>query len=499
MRSSRRWLIALPLAVLAVTVLVRAARFTPRQVALVPAEPFEPLPGSVERLSGAVRIPTVSPSDAAQRSPAAFLALHAYLAQAFPRFHAEARREVVGRDALLYTWMGTDGGLRPILLMGHMDVVPVEAAGNAGWSYPPFSGAIAEGYVWGRGTLDDKGTVLGLLEACETLLAHGFRPRRTVILSFGADEEVGGTEGAARIVALLRSREVRPQLVLDEGGSVVTGAVPGVSAPVALVGIAEKGYVSVELAVGAEGGHSSMPPRHTAAGVLARAVTRLEEHPFPGGVRGATAALFDAIGREMSFGRRVLFANRWLFDPLIERQLAGSPVTDAALRTTTAVTMLEGSPKDNVLPSRARAVVNFRILPGESVAGVLERVRRVVRDPRVQVRRLGFAVEPSPISPVNDPIWAQLEGTIHQVYSDAVVAPYLVLGGTDSRYFHDLTPNVYRFAAMRLVVADLARIHGINERISAVGYLEGVRFLAQLIRNTAGGQPSGASSSEVRR
>ncbi len=479
-------LVALALAAVAGVIVARAAAFSPRTAAVPRAAAFEPLPGAVERLAGAIRIPTVSPADGLQRDSAAFARLHVYLVDSFPGAHSAASREVVGDGALLYTWKGSDPALPPVVLMGHMDVVPVETDTESDWTHPPFSGAIADGYVWGRGTLDDKLTVVGLLEASEALLEAGFRPRRTVILAFGADEEAGGLEGAARIAGLLRARGVRPRLVLDEGGAVIAGAIPGIEAPVALVGIAEKGYLSVEISVRAEGGHSSMPPRHTAAGVLARAITRLEENPFPGGVRGATAALFETIGPEMSFGRRVVFANRWLFDPLIERQLAASPATDAALRTTTAVTVLEGSPKDNVLPARARAVVNFRILPGDSVSGVLERVRRVIDDPRVEIRPDASAVEPSPVSSIDDEAWVKLQETIRQTYPDALVAPYLVLGATDSRYFRDLTPNVYRFAAMRIDTADLTRIHGMNERLSVAAYLEGVCFLAQLIRNTAG-------------
>lgn len=484
----KRLLIALGIviALVAVAVVVRAARFTPHRTPVATAATLEPLPGAVDRLAAAIRIPSVSPADSTQRDSTAFRAMHAHLAQSFPRVHATLRREVVGRDALLYTWRGTDTTLPPLVLMGHIDVVPVEPGTEQRWTHPPFSGAIADGYVWGRGALDDKSTVLGVLEASEALLVQGFAPRRTVYLAFGADEELGGERGAALIAKLLRSRGVRPHFVVDEGGAVIAGVAPGVSAPVALVGIAEKGFASVELIVRAEGGHSSMPPRSTAAGVLARAITRLEENPFPGGIRGAAAQQFDVLGREMSFGRRVIFANRWLFDPVIERQLTTSPATDAMLRTTTAVTMLEGSPKDNVLPSQARAVVNFRILPGDSVAGVVDRVRRIVDNPRVEVRPLAFTTEPSLVSPTNDAAWALLERSIRQVYGDAVVAPYLVLGGTDSRYFRELTPNVYRFAAVRIEVADLPRIHGTNERISVASYLEGVRFLAQLLRNVAG-------------
>ena len=475
----------LALVALAAVLLVRAARFAPREVRVPAAATFTPLAGAPERLAGAVRIPTVSPADSTQRDSAAFRALHTYLAGAYPRVHAAARVEGVGQDALLFTWPGSDPALRPIVLMGHLDVVPVEPGTEAQWTRPPFSGAIADGFVWGRGTLDDKSTVLGVLEAVEGLLAGGFRPRRTVILAFGADEEVGGERGAVPIAALLRARGVSPELVLDEGGLVVEDAVPGLTAPAALIGVAEKGFASVELTVRGAGGHSSMPPRHTAAGVLARAVTRLEANPFPGEVRGATALLFDAVGREMGFGRRVVFANRWLFDPLIERQLAAAPRTDATLRTTTAVTMLEGGPKDNVLPSRARAVVNFRILPGDSVAGVLAHVRRVVDDTTVQVRLTGTTVEPSPVSPARGHVWEQLERSVRQAYPDAVVAPFLVLGATDARWMRGLTTNVYRFSGMRIDASDLSRVHGTNERIAVDAYLEGIRFFALLIRNTA--------------
>lgn len=229
-----------------------------------------------------------------------------------------------------------------------------------------------------------------------------------------------------------------------------------------------------------------MPPRATAAGILSRAVVRLEDNPFPSGVRGAVAEQLDALGREMSFGSRMVFANRWLFDPLIRRQLARAPSTDATIRTTTAVTMLEGSPKDNVLPTRARAVVNLRILPGDNVAGVVERVRRVVDDDRVEVRPLGIVIEPSPLSPTTDSAWTILERSIRQVYRDAVIVPYLVVGATDSRHFRGLTPNVYRFAAARIEADDLRRPHGTDERISIESYLEGIRFLTQLVRNVAG-------------
>lgn len=477
--------IVLLVVALGLLVVVRAVQFKPRTVSVPAGEPFTPLAGAPERLASAVQIATVSPADTLTRDRAAFSAFHVFLATSFPRVHLTMERENIGRDALLFTWRGTDSTLAPVVLMGHMDVVPVAPGTDSLWKHGAFSGDIADGFIWGRGTLDDKGTVLGVLEACEALITSGFKPSRTIILSFGADEEAGGQSGARLIAERLESRGIKPLFVLDEGGTVVKGAIGGIAKPVALIGIAEKGYLTVELKARAEGGHSSMPPKHTAAGSLALAITKLEEHPMRASIGPTTAKLFDAIGREMSIGRRIAFANRFLFDPLIERQLASTPSTDATLRTTTAVTMLEGSPKDNVLPSQAKAAVNFRILPGDSVKGVIAHVRDVIGDRNIEVTPQEPQVEPSPISSTSDSAWAIVDRTVRQSYPDAVVTPYLVLGATDSRYMRRMTPNVYRFSGARLEKEDLERIHGTNERVSVAGYLEGIKFLAQLIRNAA--------------
>lgn len=470
---------------LAAVLVIRTARFTSRQLPSEPATAPQALPGAPERLAAALRIPTVSPADPAQRRPEAFAAFHAHLLQSFPRVHAALRREAVGRDALLYTWPGADPALPPIVLMGHMDVVPVEPGTERAWTHPPFSGRIAGGFIWGRGSMDNKNNVLGLLEAAEALLAGGFRPRRTVLFAFGADEEASGREGAARIAALLKARNVRPELVLDEGGLISQGVVPGLSGLVALVGIAEKGYLSVELSARSPGGHSSMPPPRTTVGRIGRAVAALEENPLPARTGGVMAQFLAHVGPEMPFGMRLVFANRWLFDPLIKRQLSASTSANATIRTTTAPTMLEGSPKENVLAAQARAVVNFRLLPGDSAAGVLGHVRRTVDDPEVQVRAIGKADEPSPVSRTDSPAWHALQRTIRQVYPEATVAPYLVVAATDARYFHSLSPNVYRFMPNLARSEDLARMHGTNERISVEGYRQAVRFYAQLIENTA--------------
>ena len=479
-------LFVLAIAALAAVLAVNAARFTSRQVAAAPAPPFAPLPGAVERLAAAIAIPTVSYDDTARRDSAAFRALRDLLTRSFPRTHTVLRREVLDRDAMLYTWVGADSAAPPLVLMAHLDVVPVEAGTEGRWTRPAFGGVVDSAFIWGRGAQDDKASALGILEAAEGLLAGGFRPARTVYVAFGADEETGG-RGAHAIAELLRARGVRPALVLDEGGTVVRGVMPGLAAPLAVVGVAEKGYVSMRLEARGEGGHSSMPPRHTAVGVLARAITRLEDDPFPAVIRGPVEAMLDHVGREMPFALKMVFANRWLTEPLIKRQLAATPTTDASLRTTTAVTMLEGAPKENVLPARARAVVNFRLMPGDSVRGVVERVRRVVADARVTASLDSTtALEPSHVSPSSGAAWETLAKTIRSIYPDAVVAPYLSLGGTDARWYTGLSAHVYRFMPQRWEPDDVARMHGIDERVRISAYVDQIRFYATLVRNVAG-------------
>jgi carboxypeptidase PM20D1 len=471
--------------ILVAVLLVRTARFTSRQVHVEPAPAVAlDADASAARLADALRHPTLSHLDPAQRNEAAFAALNDFLIRTFPRVHETLSREVAGECGVLYTWHGSDSGLKPILLMGHVDVVPVEPGTEEDWEHPPFAGEIADGYVWGRGAIDNKSTVLALLEAVEVMLGENFQPVRTVYLAFGQDEEVGGHSGAAAIVDLLDSRGVGLEYVLDEGAVVLADAAP-LNAPVALVGIAEKGYLSLALSVEVEGGHSSMPPRQTAVGILSSAVAKLQDNPFPGGLRGPTRQYLSCVGRELSFFPRMVFANTWLFGPLIERQLAASPSSDALLRTTTAPTMFEGSIKDNVLPGRARAVVNFRIYPGETVESVTDRVQSLIDDPRVQIEPFsGFIEDPSPVSPTGVPAFGILQRTIRQVFSDVVVAPFLTVVTTDSRHYHRLTENVYRFQPVRLLQEDLPRIHGTNERISIESYAAGIRFFRQLILNS---------------
>jgi carboxypeptidase PM20D1 len=399
----------------------------------------------------------------------------------------ELQRETVGAYSLLYTWQGSDPSLKPILLIGHMDVVPVEPGTRSQWQHDPFGGEIAEGFIWGRGAIDNKSAVVGTLEAVEMLLAEGFQPVRTVYLAYGHDEEVGGGAGAREIAALLARRGVELEMVLDEGGVIGDGLLPGVSGPVALVGVAEKGFVTVQLSTRVAGGHSSLPPRQSAVGILSAAVARLEAQQLPARLEGPTRQLFDRIGPRLPFVQRAVFSNLWLTRRLVLGRLEGSPTTNAMVRTTTAPTIFEAGTKDNVLPSYARAVVNFRILPGDTVATVLDHVTRVVDDRRVEVRTVGrFSAEPSPVSRTDSQSYRTLERTIRSVVPEATVAPYLVVVVTDARYYSGLSRNVFRLLPLRLSEGDLQRMHGIDERIGISEYENAIRTYRQLVIEAAG-------------
>ncbi|MFH1539795.1 MAG: M20 family peptidase [bacterium] len=476
---------ALVLGVLIVVMAARTVAFSSKQMKVEPIGRDEVDAGAASgRLAGAIRFRTISYQDPEKMEVEEFLGLHKYLEDNFPGVHRELKKEIVADYSLLYTWEGRETGLKPILLMSHIDVVPVEQGTEGDWEYPPFEGRVADGFVWGRGTMDVKSGVTGLLEAVEKLLGEGFRPRRTVYLAFGHDEEVGGGEGARAVASLLKSRGVRLEYVIDEGGAVIEGAFPGIKAPIAFVGIAEKGYLSLELVVEGEGGHASTPPLNTAIGVLGRALHRLERRQFPARLNGVEQT-FRHLGPEMPPVLKVLAANRRLFSPLIKKLLSRKRETNAAIRTTIAPTMLEGSRKENVLPAKAKAVVNFRILQGDTIDGVVAHVRRAIGDPRVKINVLKRTMdEPSPVSDVESESFQMLQRIIQGVFPGVIVAPSTVLGATDARHYAPVSDSVYRFIPERAGPDDLNRVHGTNERISVENHAEIVTFFMQVIRNS---------------
>ncbi|AMM26397.1 M20 family peptidase [Variovorax sp. PAMC 28711] len=476
----------LVLVALVAAVAVNTWRTPSRQLAVAPAPTFDiDVDAAAKRLAGAIPIRTVSSLDDISGNNAEFDRLHAYLAQEFPKVHATLKKEVVGQKALLFTWAGTDPAAKPIALMAHQDMVPIAPGTEKAWSVDPFSGEIKDGYIWGRGTLDNKGNLFAQMEAIEGLVGAGFKPRQTVYLVMGDDEEVSGLRGALPIAELLKSRGVQLDWVLDEGLLVLDGVLPGLSKPAALIGLAEKGYGTFFLSLDTAPGHSSMPPTHSAIGLMSAALARLEATPMPGGIKGVAGDMFGTLAPEMSGVNRVMLSNLWLTGPLVAGQLEKSPSSNAMLRTTTALTIVRAGNKDNVLPGRVEAAVNFRVLPGDSLASVEAHLRKALGNDAIQVKAYPGNSEPSPISPTDSAGYLAIQKTVREVFSDAVVAPGLMTAATDSRHFSALSASVYRFSPVRVKAEDLARFHGTNERLAIANYAEMIQFYHHLLRNAA--------------
>lgn len=436
-----------------------------------------------ERLAAALRCATVSgigeePDDSAD---AEFVRLAAHLEASFPRVHAELELRTFGHSRL-YRWAGTEPERVSAILLAHQDVVP---AGD-GWSHPPFGGVVDEEFIWGRGAIDDKSRMLALLEAVEDALEAGIRPRHTVYLAFGHDEEVFGDAGAVRMADHLRAAGVRADLLLDEGGVVTEGVADGVRVPVASIMVGEKGYATVRLSVRELGGHSSMPGKQTAVGRIARAVARVQDRPMPLRLPPVTADMLARLRAVMPPARRVLLGVAGVAGPVITRVMAARPQTEAMVRTTTAPTVIRGGVKANVLPRHAEALINFRILPGDSVAGVLEHCHRVIRDPGVTVELAGMASEPSRAESPG-PAFELVARLAREVVPGVAATSGLVPGATDSRHYDELATTRCNFAPIVLTEADLATIHGTDERISRLNYARLIEFDRRLIEALAAG------------
>ena len=475
------------LALLAAVLAVNTWRQPSRQTAVEPAPPLAfDQAAAVERLAAAVRLKTISDPDDAKLNEGEFLRLHRHLETGFPRTHATLKRETVNDLTLLYTWPGSDPSARPVLLMAHMDVVPVDEATEKQWTHPGFSGARADGFVWGRGAWDNKSNLMSQFEAVELLVQAGFKPRRTIHLLAGADEEVNGARGAGAAAALMKQRGVRFEFVLDEGLVITEGIVPGIANPVGLIGVAQKGYMTAGLSVKfAKGGHSSLPPRESVIGVLAAGLARIEQQPFEPAIAGVPEEMFARLAPEMSFPNRLFMSNLWLFRPLVLKILATGDATRAQLHTTTALTTLKSGVKENVIPAQAHAQVNFRILPGETSDTVLQAVRDKLADPRIEVTKPARVFEPSRVSSSEARGFRAIEKALRQTFPGTIVSPGLFTARADAGYFDTLADNVYLFSPVRVRQADTARFHGVDERISIANYAEMVRFYHLFIQEAA--------------
>ncbi|MCR5890281.1 M20/M25/M40 family metallo-hydrolase [Hymenobacter sp. J193] len=434
---------------------------------------------AVEHLQAAVRLRTESYRSGNVADTSQFLGFHRLLQRTYPLLHRTLRRQVVGGYSLCYEWAGQEPSAAPVIVLAHYDVVPVDTATLPRWKYPPFGAVQAHDTIWGRGTTDNKANAVALLEAVESALLRGQQPRRTVFLVLGHDEEVGGMHGARQVAQLLQRRGIRPAFVLDEGGYITRRKVPGmVGRPVALIGTAEKGYLSLQLSASLAGGHAAMPEKESAVGLVAGAVASLQQQEFAAQLTPAMQDFATHVGPHLPFGQRVAFANQWLLRPLILRAYRATAAGAAAVRTTIAPTVLQAGMKDNVIPASASAIVNLRLLPTTTAAGTLAQVRAWLPDQRVQVRPVGPVSEPTAAASTETLGYRLIDQQLHQLVPGVVTTPFLFVAQSDARHFQPLTTDIYRFSP----TTDPQGMHGENECVSVASFTQTYCYFAGILR-----------------
>lgn len=429
------------------------------------------------RLSRMIQCETVSYNELDKVDFERFDDFKMLLSELYPEIHKACERSFHGRTGILYRWVGKSN--RDVtVLMSHYDVVPCN---ESLWTKPPFSGEIDDRYVWGRGTLDTKGTLCGIMEAAEALIREGYSPENDVYFSFSGDEEISGPSAPA-IVEYLKAAGIKPALVLDEGGAIVENVFPGVNKPIAVIGTCEKGYLDLRLTMEGKGGHSSAPPAHSLVGSLAKAVVKLEKKPFSAHLTPPVLEMFKTLGQHSAFPYRLIFSNVWLFMPLLKILFTkqGGEM-NAMIRTTIAVTKMEGSKAYNVLPPYAEIGLNLRLLPNDSAASAKKYVEDTIDNPNIKVEVVELR-EASPISPTGSNGWHLVKETIQETWEGVLVTPYLMHGGTDSRHFCEISDHVLRFSAMPLSKEERGLIHGNDERIQIENLLSTVQFYKNLMR-----------------
>ncbi len=424
---------------------------------------------AAERLATALRIKTISYQDRSQIDYGAFQQLNDYLVATYPRVFSELDVEFINDYSLLIRWAGNDPASLPILFTAHTDVVPIEPGTEQDWTHPPFDGVVADGRIFGRGTLDDKVGVLGLLEAAEQLLTAGYAPRRGIVMAFGHDEEISGLEGAAALAARMKALGLRFQWMVDEGGMILTGNPLLPDRPVAMVNVAEKGYLTLTLVATGEGGHSSNPPRISTIGRLSNALARIEANPFEPRLVGPVEAMFETMAPHLGMPERFVFDNLWLTGSLVANRMAEDRLTLPFVRTTTALTMFNAGVKENVVPQRAEARVNFRLLPGDTADMVVDYITDLIDDPAIEISYDPWANVP-PISDHRGPGFQVITGAIEAVYPEALVTPSLLTATTDTRHYVDLADDLYRFHGILMDAGQTNSIHGTDEYIGVASY-----------------------------
>ena len=438
---------------------------------------------AIENLSKSVKFKTISYKDPTAFDYAEFKAFIDFLEQAYPLVHKHLERSIVNKYSLAYYWTGKNSNAESILLMAHYDVVPIESDTEDSWQEPAYSGKIDDVYIWGRGTLDDKFSVLGILEATERLLANGFQPERNFCFAFGHDEEIGGDNGAKFIAEEFKKRGLTFELVLDEGGAITEGVFPGVDNKMAFIATAEKGSMNLKLTANAEGGHSSAPPSQTAIDVLSKALVNINENPPPSKLVKPVNDLFDVTQNYMDGKTKFALKHRKLFKKAIIKQLEENKVTNAMVRTVISPTIMHSGNAANVLPSIATANLNIRLLTGDNAESIMKFVKQQIDNEEVKVEMNGSYKNPSEVSDPKSKAFQIVSDCIQKIHPDALVSPMLAIGGTDSRHYDDLSQNTLRFAPIILTAEDTERIHGSNERISKNNYLQCIDFYKRVIQN----------------
>jgi carboxypeptidase PM20D1 len=438
---------------------------------------------AIQRLSQIIQFETISINPGEITNPVAFTKLHEFLRQTYPQLFERVEMQKFGEFALLLKWQGSDNFMDPLMLIAHQDVVPVPKAECEHWQFPPFSGAVADGYIWGRGALDMKSTLIAILEATTQLISENIQPKRTIYIYLGDDEEVGGPT-AKKAAAWFQAQKIKLSYIIDEGGAILDKMVPGINQPICLIGIGQKGALNLELSVSGQSGHAAQPPRSTPIDILGSAVAKVKKNEMPIHADSLVFPLFCRLAPYMPFAQRLIMANQWFFKPLLTWKLAKIPLMNAMMRTTAAPTIFNAGFKQNVIPEVASANINYRLYPGDTRVKVVKHVEAILQNSGVSIKVLDD-FNGSTISKTNSFGYKMISKTIQQI-SDAnvIVAPVLTIGSTDSRHFEALTQHVYQFLFIRGTMDDFKCYHGMNERISIKNFLNSVNFYYQLIQNS---------------